>query len=480
MLDSRRALLFAAGAILFYQLIIPPVVGLADNGDFAKVIGRFDLSPRVHRTYEFIDTVYEIRSDKHWVSDFISVEIVLTYPALWLNALLSKDGDFDLRCIGVVHGALFLTAVWLFAPLLGDQRRWARWTIYALVLFVYCDVMYVNALNSFYMDEPAYLFLLLTVVFYLRMLRWGRKLDAILLILCSFLLVSAKGQHALLGFWIAFLFIAAAHTFYALRRRWWYIAAAFLTAASLFMVWKAQPADYAAYAVYNVAFEEILPQSKNVDRTLAELGLDDSYRFCIGMKAYLPNSGMDDADFRRRFMQRLPISKLAVFYLKRPAAAYRVMRNGLSEAGREHAFGNFDMSTGYPRLTESRAFALWSDVKSHFFYRHGSVFLFTFLALAALFGLLLGLDRQRLPHGAWLGGLCLIGASFIEMGIATMCDSMDIARHCTIFLVLFDMIVLACAYLIMVGIVRRRFTGPPASSLSASEGRDYILPGKVK
>jgi hypothetical protein len=456
MLDSRRAFLFAAGAILFYQLIIPPVVGLADNGDFPKVTGRFDLSARVHRTYEYIDTVYEIRSDRHWVSDFYSVEIALIYPALWLNALLAKDSNFDLRCIGVVHGALFLTAVWLFAPLLGDERRWARWTMYALVLFVYCDMMYVNGLNSFYMDEPAYLFLLLTVVFYLRMLRWGRKLDAVLLILCAFLLVSAKAQHALLGFWIAFLFIAAAPTFYALRRRWWYIAAACLTTAPLLMLWKAQPADYASYAIYNVAFEEILPHSRNVERTLADLHLDDSYRFCIGMKAYLPNSGMDDPAFRQRFMQRLSIGKLAVFYLSRPAVAYRTLRDGLSEAGREHAFGNFDISTGYPRLTESRAFALWSDVKNHFFYHHGAVFLFTFLALAALFGLLLGLDRKRLVRGAWLGGLCLIGASFMEMGIATMCDSMDIARHSTIFLVLFDMIVLACAYLIIGQIVNLR------------------------
>jgi hypothetical protein len=451
MLDSRRVFLFAAAAILFYQLIIPPVVGLADNGDFPKVIGRFDLSARVHRTYQFVDTVYEFRSDKHWVSDFYSLEIALAYPALWLNSLLSKDNNFDLRCIGVVHGALFLAAVWLFAPLLGDERRWARWTMYALVLFVYCDMMYVNSLNSFYMDEPAYLFLLLTVVFYLRMLRWGRKLDAILLILCSFLLVSAKAQHALLGFWIALLFVAAARTFYALRSRWWYIAAACLAAAAFLMLWKAQPADYTSYPLYNVTFEEILPHSKNVERTLADLHLDDSYRRYIGMKAYSPNSGMDDDAFRRRFMQRLSFGSLAIFYVRRPAVAYRTMRDALSEAGRQHDFGNFDISTGYPVGTESRAFALWSDVKKHFFHHHGSVFLFTFLALAALFGLLLGLDRKRLPRGAWMGGVCLMGAFFTEMGTSTLCDSMDIPRHSMIFFVLFDMIALACAYLIIVG-----------------------------
>jgi hypothetical protein len=455
MLNSGRVFLVAAGAILTYQLIIPPVVGLADNGDFPKVIGRFDLVARSDHRYTFIETVYELRPDKHWVSDFYSLEIALTYPALWLNSLLSKDKNFDLRCIGVVHGALFLAAVWLFAPLLEDERRWARWTMYGLVLLVYCDMMYVSALNSFFMDEPAYLFLLLTAVFYLRALRWGSKRDAILLIVCSFLLVSAKAQHALLGFWIAVLFVAGARMskkaapFRAFRPRWWYVAGAGLTAASLLMMWKAQPADYAGYPLYNVTFQEILPHSKNVAGALADLGLDESYRRYIGLNAYQPNSGMNDEAFRQSFMRRLSFGRLAAFYLRRPATAYRTMRHSLSEAGRQHDFGNFDIGTGYPPLTESRAFALWSDVKRHFFFRHGPVFLFTFLAFVAVFGLLLGLDRKRLPPGVWLGGMCLSAAAFTELGTSTLCDSMDITRHSTIFFVLFDMIALACAYSIM-------------------------------
>jgi hypothetical protein len=426
MLNSGRVFLFAAGAILTYQLMIPPVVGLADNGDFPKIIGRFDLfAPTDHR-YAFITTVYQFRPDKHWVSDFYSLEIVLTYPALWLNSLLSKDGNFDLRCIGIVHGALFLIAVWLFAPLLDDERRWARWTMYGLVLLVFCDMMYVSALNSFFMDEPAYLFLLLTAVFYLRALRWGRKRDAILLIVCSFLLVSAKAQHALLGFWIAVLFFAGARTFHALRPRWWYISGGCLTAASLLMLWTAQPADYASYPLYNVSFEEILPHSKNVSGDLAVLGLDESYRRYIGLNAYQPKSGMDDEAFRRSFMQRLSLGRLAAFYVRRPATAYRTMRHALSEAGKQHDFGNFDIAAGYPPLTESRAFALYSDVKRYFFYRRGPVFLFTFLALAALFGLLLGLIHKRLPPAAWLGGLCLTAAAFMELGTSTLCDSMTL------------------------------------------------------
>lgn len=184
------------------------------------------------------------------------------------------------------------------------------------------------------------------------------------------------------------------------------------------MLWKAQPADYTSYPLFNVTFEEILP-----------------------------HAGMDEPAFRARFMQRLSFGRLALYYARHPSVAYRTMTDALSKSGRQHDFGNFDISTGCPPSTQSRSFALWSDVKRHFFYHHGDVFLFTYVGLAAWFGILLGLERKRLPEGAWIGGACLIGAAFLEMATSTLCDSMDITRHSMIFFVLFDMIALACVYL---------------------------------
>ena len=58
-----------------------------------------------------------------------------------------------------------------------------------------------------------------------------------------------QAQHALLGFWIAALFFASARMLRALRAQSWYVAGACLTAASLLMMWKAQPADYKAATI---------------------------------------------------------------------------------------------------------------------------------------------------------------------------------------------------------------------------------------
>src|SRR5208282_2266266 len=139
MVRVRQVLVGSAGAILCYQLLLPPVVGLADNGDFAKVLGRFDLWGKVHKTYLYCDTVYRLEPGHHWVSDFYSTEIALTRAAVALNSLVSKDGNLDIRVMGAVHGALFLLALWLLAPLLEQASRRMQVSVCALVLLFYCD-----------------------------------------------------------------------------------------------------------------------------------------------------------------------------------------------------------------------------------------------------------------------------------------------------------------------------------------------------
>ena len=430
MFDGRRLFVGAAAAILCYQLILPPVVGLADNGDFVKVLGRFDLYGKVYRTYQFIDTVYEFHHERHWVSAFYSSEIVLAGAALGVNSLLSKDGNFDIRCIGIVHAALFLLALWLFAPLLGNAPHWPRIFVFALILLMYCDVMYVSGLNSFYMDEPAYLFLLLSAVLYLRFVAWNRKQDLILLFICVLFLATAKVQHAVLGFVFAALLYRAR------------AMAAGIVLISVLMLWKASPADYAGYSLYNVIFVRILPHASNVDNTLKSLGLDDSYRALIGKNAYEPESHPGDLVFRKEFDRRVSAPKLAMFYALHPVLAYKTLCDSLDEAGRQSMGGNFDMSAGYGPMAESKAFAYWSNLKRVLFFQHGQRFLFTFVALSAVLGALSWLRRS-------VAGFVLIGAAFIELGVSSMFDAADVARHHLVFFALFDAMLIATAILLL-------------------------------
>ena len=450
MLDGRKVFVGTTAFILFYQLLLPPVVGLADNGDFAKVTRRFNLYADLQQPYQFIHTTYEFHPELHWVGEFYSTEVLLTLPALALNSLLSKDGDFDLRLIGIVHSVLFLAALWWFAPLLAHLRRALRIGVYLAILLVFCDVMYVSGFNSFYMDEAAYLFLLLAAVFYLRFVRWRRRSDSTLLILCLLLMTTAKTQHALLG-------ILAAALLFATRKVLWQpdqsrvptIAALCLVAASLMMLWKGAPREYQALSVYNVTFSQILPHSRNTARALRQLGLDDSYRPLIGLNAYAPNSRMDDSAFRTDFGKKVSVGRLAWFYALHPRDVYAAVIASLNDAGGVRPFpgGNFDASTGYKPFAESKAFSAWSDAQEFLLFHRGARFLFAFLIVAAVLATLLWRRRNTLPPAVAPAGFTLIAMAFTELMIASLLDAMDTARHFLIFFAVFDLMLLATIWL---------------------------------
>src|ERR1035438_3962857 len=111
MLDGRRVFVGTAAAILCYQLILP-WPGLPTTATSLKSSADSTCTQNVYRTYEFIDTVYEFHSERHWVSEFYSTEILLALPALVLNSLFSKRGTFDLRFIGIVHSVPLQAAFW--------------------------------------------------------------------------------------------------------------------------------------------------------------------------------------------------------------------------------------------------------------------------------------------------------------------------------------------------------------------------------
>jgi hypothetical protein len=84
-------LLLAAG-ILVYQLFLPPVVGLADEGDFAKVIGQIGLRHPSNafddRYYAFLTLNYRI-VEPYWRSGYLTSELV---PAWLARALVVVAG----------------------------------------------------------------------------------------------------------------------------------------------------------------------------------------------------------------------------------------------------------------------------------------------------------------------------------------------------------------------------------------------------
>jgi hypothetical protein len=446
--SSRSAFLALACAILSYQIFVPPVVGLANSGDFGKVIGAFGLTGPVQDENAWASTRYEFNPQKHYWAEFYSSEHLIMAASVVANTALSKDGYYDLRSIGLIHGALFLLVLYLLWTLLDDAPRILRLATCGTALFVFTDVMYVSYLNSFYMDVAAWLFLSIGAMFYLRLLRGGAELNSLYFVVFCALAITSKAQHGIFGFWLGPLVLAACYPRWPKHRKWIMTAAASLMLLAAVWITKSAPPSYASRGVFTMVFYRILPHSTNVDQTIGALGLDQSYRPYIGMHSFAEGSPMDDASFVERFRRRISYGSLAWFYLTHPRDAYTALRSSLNEAGTQRPnLGNFDVHTGYPRFHASRAFAFWSDLKRWAFNKRGSRYLFTFIGLSALVGILLAAQRRSLPTGSVVGGIVLVGMAFTAMFVASLADAVDVPRHHLLFYVLSDMLVVLMVHL---------------------------------
>src|SRR5690348_9525709 len=102
-----------ATAIISYQLFIPPIVGLADNNDFAKITGRLQLSPAdpTHDDrWAYLTRRWIVNPAFYWDSGLPSDELYLARAAVTLSTLFTTR-TFDIRWAGAVHAIVFLTAM---------------------------------------------------------------------------------------------------------------------------------------------------------------------------------------------------------------------------------------------------------------------------------------------------------------------------------------------------------------------------------
>jgi hypothetical protein len=459
---TRQVFLLCAAVALFWQLLVPPVVGTANNGDFPKVIGLFNMAAVPDDVYRYTPTRYEFSQKHHYWGGFYSSELLLVPPALALNRIFSKDGYFDLRFMGLIHAALFLAALYLFVPLVEDAAPALRICALTLVLLFFSDVMYVGYLNSFYMDAGALLFLMLSVVLFLRVLRWHMRRDAVLLAVCTLLLVTTKAPHALLGLWIAVLLFATRRRLWPKSGRAFAAVASILAVVSVLALWKSAPPEYSTRGCFTVVFYRILPRSHNVSATLSDLGLDDSWRPYIGRHSYSQGIDLSQPAFLQAVRSRISYSTLARFFVTHPRQAWDTLCASLGEAGLQRpALGNFDRGAGVP-VSESRAFALWSDLKSRLFLDRNGWFLTSIAGLTAALAVLLLMIRKTLPAGGLAGGFALIGMALTELGVSSFGDAIEVARHHLLFYALYDMLLIAAVYL-----ATRALARPPARNRGA-------------
>ena len=308
---SYGATLLVIAGILGYQLMIPPVIGLADQGDYARLVGAFHLGPVAQtaedRYYRYFNRTYQPDPNFRlpgW--EIYSSQDILVGSALLLNKWISKDGWFDIRVLSFLEALAFLAICYFLL-----QATWKllpgrlHFLIAAALIVVFCDVGYISYFNSFYSEPATYLSLLALLAVWLDWIanrpgaRTGQAKYLALFCLFALLFVAAKPQNVAAGVLLGLY----TFRFRNLLRRHWMVpaASAAILVASLAVYWSV-PRLVRLADVYNMVFMQMAPASSDPAGALRELGLDPSYAKYSGLARSRPPPDFGTLRFKISWM----------------------------------------------------------------------------------------------------------------------------------------------------------------------------------
>jgi hypothetical protein len=442
-------------ACVCYQLFVPPAIGLANNGDFAKMIGRFSLAPGSLDTseeYKYFTARWAYNRAFYWLSDDRSSELIPISAAV-LTGWWFSVRVFDIRTLGAIHALLWIACFAAFLPLLRPVAERLRYLIGIVAVFIFTDVSYVACLNSFYTDVAAFLFLAWALVLWLHFINSWKPSTAlfVMFIAACVLCVLSKAQHAVLGLFLCVLAATAALRFKGMWRKGVAFLAAGLIVAAAALSFHLMPHEEKSDDAYAGIFMILLHNSPTALGDLRELGLGPEYLRYVD---HWPIPTFADEPTKQawwsEFNRRTGHGQIAWFILKHPwrsaAIVYRTLH--FEAAKRRPDLGNYERQYGLPPGAKTTSFGWWSTLRSLPFRLAPWHILLWYLGLLAA-GIWLAV-RRRGDNASRLAalGTLLAGMGLAELAIGSMGDAGEVARHLLLFHIITDftiVLALICA-----------------------------------
>lgn len=434
--------LLCAG-ILTWKLLLPGFIGMADNGDFAKVAGPLSLGSADSAQGSLLHAVY-LRDRQYYYDPHVtSSEGVLAWAASILEQTFGDPTRFDIRWLGAIHGLIFLASYYSVLILLRPLSRVSRCALSLVALWIFADIGLIAYLNSFYSDVPAAMCGLAAVFIGVSLIAAKQpSLSTLLLFtLAAVPFITSKGQHGVLGLIPSgAAFLCGWRTSEKRTRVAGYLAGLVLLAATGWIL-GSTPGWYKAQARFNLIFLKILNDSPAPARDIAELGLvSDDARY-IGLHSYMPGGPMENPAWAERFRARTSYGQMLKFYLRHPSRALAILRSDLEEeAWQRHSpgFSNLrNQSSGPGSATSS--LGSWSALRSwacRVWPAHLILWFGVLLPGALVFALRRGTAR-RSQALAWT--MVAVGVmAVLEFAVASLADACETARHLFIFHVFTD------------------------------------------
>lgn len=458
---KRKNLLFSVAFFTIGMLIVslilfaPPSVGVADQGDFGRVLFGITYPPTWSDEYFFRYTsnVYQFTAfpeSSLWGMPPAVSQIYFIYAGRVLSQMFELP-YFDMSLYALVVGFAYVLGLTLLYGALLPRHPLEKILLGAGLYCFFLDGRWVQWFNSLY-GEPVVMigFLLTAGLALLTDQLRTRKIAAVLLFpLAAAELIMVGGKLQAIVLFVTALFINGflAYRLWQTRGRRVHAAALCVFSAVLlfycFGIYTSVGEELTNKdTIYQSVFTGILANSRAPERTLHELGLDPAFMSDIGHNAYLPETayvfGPIDGDLmQEKFFDHVSNTTIIRYYLTHPGDFFKGLRYLGTQSLTISNHGIHAPEYGY--VTEHHRFTLWNGFRSRLPHR------FWFLGLVLLAALAVSAElykRGKKPYAMLIRALALGGC--LQFPIPYLFNGMcDTAKQLMVFNFIFDLLIFA-------------------------------------
>lgn len=358
-----------------FQLFIPPISGIADNGDFERMripngISRIPTEATDQRFNYVVSKFAIVPKPDVGIYYYHSSTHLFVAVARWLNVHFVSRELFDVRVMAAVYTFCFLIGIYL---VLRFSRPWKfKWRVLlaASLWIMFTDIAYTAFFNSFYSEPTGFVALLILVGCSLFLMDRNRAGTIALVgyFAAAAILITAKPMYVPFAALFAPFGIYLSRSLSSRHRYRWSGVLALALVVLAVGYQQITPNWLKMKASYIAIFQFILPESPSPDADLVALHLKPEWKRLIGTTPYDKDGPVEtDPKFPAELMARVHMLTIPVFLVTHPAQLYRVASEvapQMVEIFPDYA-GYYEESAGKP--PKSKPAAYWSSIRARLF-----------------------------------------------------------------------------------------------------------------
>ncbi|WP_315080325.1 hypothetical protein [uncultured Clostridium sp.] len=398
--------IIAAISIIAFILFKYPHVGVADQGDFDRVMSASGISlldsdknnPNFVRFYDYIVTNYTLSNFfKTILGSVIGSSIGFLILIVSIPCKLFNQGIFKTEYLAIAYSIIYILSITMILKYLNIRNSFKLCFISLLTLFILFDGNYIIWFNSFYGEPMMLCTLLLFIASFLYYINFkyvkknNHKIMSkiVYILLATFLFLGSKMQvvTAVPFLMILLLKIILDNKKYISKKNFVSLIIFLCLVMSYPLVFNAFNGNISNDTQYNSVFYGVLNGSKTPKQDLIDLGLNPDMASEAGKHSYL-----NDEEYvkyiprteitNNEFYSKMGNSKLAKFYITHPLRLVQGMQYTASKTFyTSTALGKTSANYSTEPTIEFNRFTTWSDFRENYLPKNLLFIISTFLLI---------------------------------------------------------------------------------------------------